>query len=127
MAIKATVYKASLQVADMDRSLYADHALTLARQPSETDERLMVRVLAFALNVPADDHDGALQVARGATDADEPDLWQLSLAGEVRHWIELGQPDEHRLIKAAHAASRSTPTARPRQSGGPAWRPGWRG
>ena len=64
MAIKATVYKASLQVADMDRSLYADHALTLARQPSETDERLMVRVLAFALNVPADDHDGALQVAR---------------------------------------------------------------
>lgn len=63
MAIKATVYKASLQVADMDRSLYADHTLTLARQPSETDERLMVRVLAFALNVPANDHDGALQVA----------------------------------------------------------------
>ena len=108
MAIKATVYKASLQVADMDRSLYADHALTLARQPSETDERLMVRVLAFALNVPADDHDGALQVARGATDADEPDLWQLSLAGEVRHWIELGQPDERRLIKACGRARRVT-------------------
>ncbi len=108
MAIKATVYKASLQIADMDRSLYADHTLTLARQPSETDERLMVRVLAFALNVPADDHDGALQVARGATDADEPDLWQLSLAGEVRHWIELGQPDERRLIKACGRARRVT-------------------
>lgn len=108
MAIKATVYKASLQIADMDRSLYADHTLTLARQPSETDERLMVRVLAFALNVPADDHDGALQVARGATDADEPDLWQVSLAGEVRHWIELGQPDERRLIKACGRARRVT-------------------
>lgn len=108
MAIKATVYKASLQVADMDRSLYADHTLTLARQPSETDERLMVRVLAFALNVPANDHDGALQVARGATDADEPDLWQVSLAGEVRHWIELGQPDERRLIKACGRARRVT-------------------
>ena len=108
MAIGATVYKASLQIADMDRSVYADHMLTLARQPSETDERLMVRVLAFALNVPADDHDGALQVARGATDADEPDLWQRSLAGEVRHWIELGQPDERRLVKACGRSRRVT-------------------
>jgi uncharacterized protein YaeQ len=108
MAIKATVYKASLQIADMDRGIYADHTLTLARQPSETDERLMVRVLAFALNVPVNDHDGALQVARGATDAEEPDLWQVSLAGEVRHWIELGQPDERRLIKACGRARRVT-------------------
>jgi uncharacterized protein YaeQ len=108
MAIKATVYKASLQIADMDRGIYADHTITLARQPSETDERLMVRVLAFALNVPADDHDGALQVARGAIDADEADLWQLSLTGEVRHWIELGQPDERRLIKACGRARRVT-------------------
>ena len=108
MAIKATVYKASLQIADMDRGIYADHTLTLARQPSETDERLMVRVLAFALNVPVNDHDGALQVARGATDAEEPDLWQVSLAGEVRHWIELGQPDERRLIKACGRAARVT-------------------
>ena len=108
MAIGATVYRASLQLADMDRSIYADHTLTLARQPSETDERLMVRVLAFALNVPADDHDGALQVARGATDADEPDLWQRSLAGEVRHWIELGQPDERRLVRACGRARRVT-------------------
>ena len=108
MAIGATVYRASLQIADMDRSVYADHMLTLARQPSETDERLMVRVLAFALNVPADDHDGALQVARGATDADEPDLWQLALTGEVRHWIELGQPDERRLVKACGRSRRVT-------------------
>ncbi|MDP1647055.1 MAG: YaeQ family protein [Rubrivivax sp.] len=108
MAIKATVYKASVQIADMDRSVYADHTLTLARQPSETDERLMVRLLAFALHVPADDHQGALQVARGMADADEPDLWQKSLTGELLHWIEVGQPDERRLIKACGRAARVT-------------------
>ena len=108
MAIKATVYKASVQIADMDRSVYADHTLTLARQPSEADERLMVRLLAFALHVPADDHQGALQVARGMADADEPDLWQKSLTGELLHWIEVGQPDERRLIKACGRAARVT-------------------
>ena len=108
MAIKATVYKASVQIADMDRSVYADHTLTLARQPSETDERLMVRLLAFALHVPADDHQGALQAARGMADADEPDLWQKSLTGELLHWIEVGQPDERRLIKACGRAARVT-------------------
>ena len=97
MAIKATVYKASLQIADMDRGIYADHQLTLARQPSETDERLMVRLLAFAL-----------QVARGMADADEPDLWHKSLSGELLHWIEVGQPDERRLIKACGRAARVT-------------------
>lgn len=108
MAIKATVYKASVQIADMDRNLYADHTLTLARQPSETDERMMVRLLAFALQVPADDHRGALQVARGMADADEPDLWHKSLSGELLHWIEVGQPDERRLIKACGRSERVT-------------------
>ncbi|MBP6763930.1 MAG: YaeQ family protein, partial [Rubrivivax sp.] len=73
MAIKATIYKAALQIADMDRGLYADHALTLAMQPSETEERLMIRLLAFALQVPASDHGGALVQARGIADAEEPD------------------------------------------------------
>jgi uncharacterized protein YaeQ len=109
MALKSTIFKAALQIADMDRALYADHALTLARHPSETDERLMARVLAFALNVPADDHDGALQFARGLSDGDEPDLWQLSLTGELRHWVEVGQPaDERRLSKACGRADRVT-------------------
>ena len=108
MAIKATVHKATLQIADMDRGLYADHALTLAREPSETDERLMMRLVAFALQVPADDHDGALLPARGIADADEPDLWQRSLRGELRHWIEVGQPDERRLIRACGRAERVT-------------------
>ncbi len=108
MALKSTIFKAALQIADMDRALYADHQLTLARHPSENDERLMARVLAFALQVPADDHDGALQFARGLSDADEPDLWQHSLAGELRHWIEVGQPDDRRLIKACGRADRVT-------------------
>jgi hypothetical protein len=101
MALKSTIYKAQLQIADMDRGLYADHALTLARHPSENDERLMMRVLAFALNVPADDHRGRLEFARGLSDTDEPDLWQHDLSGQLFHWIEVGQPDERRMLKAA--------------------------
>lgn len=108
MAIKATVHKATLQIADMDRGLYATHSLTLARQPSETDERLMMRLLAFALNVPADDLDGRLEPALGMADADAPDLWHRSLAGELRHWIEVGQPDERRLTRACGRAERVT-------------------
>lgn len=105
MALKSTIFKATLQIADMDRHLYADHTLTLARHPSETDERLMVRLLAFALNVPADDHDGALQPARGLADDEEPDFWRHSLAGELRQWIEVGQPaDERRLVRACGRA-----------------------
>lgn len=106
MALKSTIYKAALQIADMDRGLYADHALTIALHPSETEERMMMRVLAFALNVPADDHHGALQLARGLSDTDEPDLWQLDLTGAVVHWIEVGQTDERRLAKAAGRAGR---------------------
>jgi uncharacterized protein YaeQ len=106
MALKSTIYKAQLQIADMDRGLYADHALTLALHPSETDERLMARVLAFVLNVPADDHRGMLQMARGLSDTDEPDLWQHDLSGQLVQWIEVGQPDDRRLAKACGRAER---------------------
>ena len=106
MAIKSTIYRAALQIADMDRGLYADHALTLALHPSETEERLMIRLLAFVLNVPENDHGGALQAARGLADADEPDLWQKDLTGQLLHWIEVGQPDERRLAKASGRAGR---------------------
>ena len=108
MALKATIYKAALQIADMDRNLYADHALTLALQPSETEERLMMRLLAFALQVPADDHGGALLQARGLADADEPDLWQHDLTGQLMHWVEVGQPDDRRLSRACGRAGRVT-------------------
>jgi len=106
MALKATIYKATLQIADMDRNLYADHGATIARHPSETDERMMMRVLAFALNVPADDHGGALDFAKSLWDTDEPDLWQKNLTGEIVQWIEVGQPDERRIAKASGRAGR---------------------
>ena len=106
MALKATIFKARVQLADMDRGLYADHALTLARHPSETDERMLMRVLAFALNVPADDQNGMLKLASGMADADEPDLWHRDLSDQVLHWIEVGQPDERRLVRACGRARR---------------------
>jgi uncharacterized protein YaeQ len=108
MALKATIYKLQLQIADMDRAVYADHALTLALHPSETEERMMVRLLAFALHAPADDRDGGLQFARGLSDGDEPDLWQHDLTGRLQHWIEVGQPDERRLARACGRADRVT-------------------
>ena len=103
MALKATIFKASLQVSDMDRNYYAEHSLTLARHPSETDERMMVRVLAFALN--AHEH---LTFGKGLSDTDEPDLWQKDLTGAVLHWIDVGQSDEKRLIRACGKADRVT-------------------
>lgn len=106
MALRSTVYKASLQLAHLDRGVYADHALTLALHPSETEERLMVRLLAYALEAPADDARGALQFARGLSDTEEPDLWQRDLTGAVVHWIELGQPDARRLARACGRAER---------------------
>lgn len=106
MALKSTIFKAALQIADMDRSVYTNHALTLARHPSETDERLMMRLLAFALCVPGDDLQGPLAAAGGLSDADEPDLWQKSLSGELLQWVEVGQPDDRRLAKACGRAQR---------------------
>jgi uncharacterized protein YaeQ len=101
MAIKATIYKAQLQLADMDRSIYGDHSVTIARHPSEADERMMIRLLAFALNAPADDHNGALDFAKDLWDVDEPSLWQKDLTGQILQWIEIGQPDDKRLMKAS--------------------------
>lgn len=106
MALKATIYKAALQVADMDRGVYADHALTLALHPSETEERLMVRVLAHALLADGADGADALQAARGLSDVDEPDLWQHDLSGQLLHWVEVGHPDERRMARAASRAAR---------------------
>jgi len=103
MALKAAIHKLQLQVADMDRHHYAEHALTVARHPSETDERMMVRVLAFALNA-----DEAMMFGRGVSTADEPDLWQHSLNGEIAHWIQLGQPDVRDLRRACGRARQVT-------------------
>ncbi|MEW6373887.1 MAG: YaeQ family protein [Pseudomonadota bacterium] len=99
MALKATIYKAELQIADMDRNYYAEHGLTIARHPSETDERVMIRVLAFALHAS-----DSLAFTKGLFDTDEPDLWQKDLTGAIDTWIEVGQPDEKRLMKACGRA-----------------------
>ena len=106
MAQKATVCKAALQIADIDRGVYGDHALTLARHPSENDERMMIRLLAFALNAPASDDGGALEFAKGMWEPEEPELWQKDLTGRLLHWIEVGQPEERRLVKASGRADR---------------------
>ena len=79
MALKATIYKAQLAIADMDRIIYADHNVIIARHPSEADERMMIRLLAFALNVPADDKKGKLEFAKDLWDVDEPALWAQGL------------------------------------------------
>lgn len=106
MALKATIYKAQLQLSDMDRGVYGEHLLTIARHPSETDERMMIRVLAYALSAPADNTHGALELAKSLWDTDEPDLWQRDLTGQIVHWIDVGQPDERRILRASPRAER---------------------
>ena len=89
MAQKATIYKVELTVSDMDRHYYETHKLTVAKHPSETNERLMVRILAFALNA----HE-QLEMTKGLSTDDEPDIWQKKLSGELEMWIALGLPSE---------------------------------
>ena len=100
MALKATIFRAELQIADMDRNYYQDHALTLARHPSETDERMMVRLLAFALNAGE-----MLSFGNGLSADDEPDLWQRDLTGAIELWIEVGLPDAKSIRKACGRAA----------------------
>ena len=99
MAIKATVFKAHLQIADMERHYYQDHALTLARHPSETDERMMVRLLAFALHARE-----YLEFGQGMNNDDEADVWQKDLTGAIELWIDVGIPDEKLIRKACGRA-----------------------
>jgi uncharacterized protein YaeQ len=106
MALKATIYKASIQLADMDRNIYGDHDVTLARHPSETDERMLIRLLVFALNAPPDNDHGTLEFARDMWDSDEPALWEKDLTGQIKHWIEVGQPDDRRIMQSSSRAGR---------------------
>jgi uncharacterized protein YaeQ len=101
MASNATIFKATLQIADLDRGYYRDHALTIARHPSETDERMMVRLLAFARHA----HD-VLVFGRGLSAEDEPDLWQKDLTGAIALWIDVGQRDEKDIRRACGRAER---------------------
>lgn len=99
MALKSTVFKANLQIADMERHYYQNHALTLARHPSETDERMMVRLLAFALQA----HE-LLAFGQGMTDDEEADIWRKDLTGKIEQWLDVGLPDEKLIRKACGRA-----------------------
>jgi uncharacterized protein YaeQ len=99
MALKSTIFKADVSIADIDRGYYRDHALRIAQHPSETEERMMVRLLAFALHA-----DEALEFGRGISTEDEPDLWRRDLTGAIEQWIEVGLPDEREVRKACGRA-----------------------
>ena len=99
MALKSTIFKVELSIADVERGYYRDHSLRIARHPSETDERMMVRLLAFALHA-----DEALEFGRGLSAEDEPDLWQRDLTGAIERWIDVGLPDEREVRKACGRA-----------------------
>ena len=110
MALKSTIFKASLQIADIDHSYYADQALTLARHPSETDERMMVRLAALARDAHALESecggDGTWAFGAGLSNPDEPDVWLRDYTGRPRIWIEVGQPEEKPLVRACSKADR---------------------
>jgi len=99
MALSATIFKAQLNISDLRRHHYQDYTLTLALHPSETPQRMMVRLLSFCLYAAPE-----LEFSRGLSNDDEPDLWQKNLSGDIEHWIELGQADEKRVRKACSRA-----------------------
>jgi uncharacterized protein YaeQ len=101
VALKSTIFRADLQISDMDRNYYANHALTLAQHPSETDERMMVRLLAFAIH--ANEY---LVFGNGISADDEPDLWLKDLTGAIDSWIDVGMPDEKLVRRACGRANR---------------------
>lgn len=109
--LKSTIFKAHLQVADIDHGYYADHNLTLARHPSETDERMMVRLAALALNAHelADmcRGDGTLAFGAGLSDPDDPDASLTDFTGRKRLWIEVGQPEDKPITRACRQADQA--------------------
>ena len=111
MALKSTIFKAQVAVADIDHGYYADHALTLARHPSETDERMMVRLVALAFHAhqlqTVLNGDGTLAFGAGLSDPDDPDVWMRDFTGLTRLWIEVGQPDESTITKACRKSEQA--------------------
>ncbi|NOY15494.1 MAG: YaeQ family protein [Gammaproteobacteria bacterium] len=99
MAQKAIIYKTELQIADMDRHRYRNYSLTVARHPSETNVRMMARLLSFALNASEE-----LKFTKGISTDDEPDIWEKNLTDDILLWIVLGQPGEKHLRKACGRA-----------------------
>lgn len=99
MARGSTVYRAFLELAHVDRAQYARLDLTVARHPSETAERMLVRILAYAIR-----YEEGLCFGRGLSTPNEADLWSRDAEGRLRQWVEVGQPQRGRLLKAARRA-----------------------
>ncbi|MCJ8312507.1 MAG: YaeQ family protein [Saccharospirillaceae bacterium] len=102
MAISATVIRAKISIADMTRHYYQDHSLTLAQHPSENANRLMIRLLAYAVNAHED-----LQFTKGLSTSDEPEIWLKDLTDIIELWIDLGLPDESRIKKSINRSQKS--------------------
>ena len=96
MAQKATIFKADVNLANMDQDIYLDQNLTIAQHPSETLQRMMLRIVAWALHA-----NEQLTFTKGLCEEDEPELWQKNYSDEIELWIDLGTPDEKRLKKAS--------------------------
>lgn len=99
MALPSTIYKANIQLSDVDRGVYETLQSTVARHPSETEERLVARLLAYAIFFQP-----GLTFTRGVSSGDEPDLWQKGADDRTLLWVEVGTPDAERLIKACRHA-----------------------
>ncbi|HEY5974014.1 MAG TPA: YaeQ family protein [Geobacteraceae bacterium] len=102
MALPVTIYRATIQLSHVDRNIYATLPVTVARHPSETAERLVARLLAYALWYEPD-----LTFTKGISAGDEPDLWSLGPDNRVALWLEIGLPDPERLVKASRHAGRT--------------------
>ncbi len=101
MALSATVYNFDIELADSDRRVYESVALRVARHPSESEEYLVARLLAYLLEFA----DG-IEFSRGVSDPDEPAIAVRDLTGAMKTWIDIGTPDAARLHKASKAAGR---------------------
>ncbi len=99
MALPPTIYRASIQLSDLDRNCYEHLQVTVAQHPSEKPERLVARLLAYALC-----YQEGLVFTKGICAGDEPDLWLKGPDGRVLLWLEVGLPEAERLVKAARHA-----------------------
>jgi uncharacterized protein YaeQ len=101
MALKPTIYKIKIDLSNTDQGHYDSYPLTIALHPSETQERMMARVLAFCINA----QDG-LTFTRGLSAIEEPDIWSHSLDGQINLWIDVGEPRADRIKKSSRLSSR---------------------
>lgn len=99
MALPSIIYRVTIQLSDLDRSIFETLQTTVARHPSETEERLVARLLAYTLF-----YEAGISFTKGICDGDQPDILTKSMDGRVSSWIEVGLPDPDRLIKAAKHA-----------------------